>query len=89
MMKTTSKVLLAGAVAALVVAISAAPSEAGRAKKKMAAATPACQPLTYCATNCANGWCTVYQCGFDGKYYQSILPPVCAQGLCVNVQRKC
>ncbi|HXF88684.1 MAG TPA: hypothetical protein VNK48_10055 [Xanthobacteraceae bacterium] len=88
MMKTTSKFLLAGAFAALVVAISAAPSEAGRAKRT-AAATPACQPLTYCATNCANGWCTVYQCGFDGKYYQSILPPVCAQGLCVNVQKKC
>lgn len=87
MMKTTSKFLLAGAFAALVVAISAAPSEAGRAKKA-AAATPACQPLTYCASNCANGWCTAYQCGFDGKYYQTF-PPVCAQPFCINVQKKC
>jgi hypothetical protein len=86
MTRLTSKFLVAGAVAALAIAISAAPSEAA---KRKAAAAKGCTAPAYCSTNCANGWCTVYACGLDGKWYQSVLPPVCAQGLCQNVQKKC
>ena len=88
MTRLTSKFLVAGAVAALAIAISAVPSEAGKAKRT-AVAAKGCTAPAYCSTNCSGGWCTVYACGFDGKWYQSVLPPVCAQGLCVNVQKKC
>ena len=80
-MKFATKFLMAGAVAALAVMISMAPSEA--AKKKHAAMSKSCSsgPM-FCSTNCANGWCSMYICGGDGKYTPAVLTPVCAQGLC-------
>jgi hypothetical protein len=88
MMKLTTKFLMAGAVAAVAIAVSAAPSDAAR-KKRMAAA-PNCNTTgLYCSQNCANGWCSVYVCGMDGRYTPAVLTPVCMQGMCANIRKRC
>jgi len=84
MMKFTTKFLVAGAVAALAIAMSVAP---GEAKKKAAAKT--CGGPGLCSTDCKNGFCSVYLCGADGAWYPAVLTPVCPQGNCVNVRKKC
>lgn len=85
MMKLTTKFLAVGAVAALAIAMSVASSEA--AKKK--AAPKSCGGPGFCSTNCANGFCSVYVCGADGVWYPAVLTPVCPQGTCMNVRKKC
>lgn len=87
MMKFATKFLMVGAIAAAAVAISMVPSEA--AKKKMAASKTCGAAGALCATNCANGWCSNFTCGFDGKWYPAVLMPVCAQSFCINVKKKC
>ena len=86
MAKLTTKFLLAGAVAAVALAMSVAPSEA--AKRRMAA-SKACTAGSLCSTNCSAGWCSVYVCGGDAKWYPAVLTPICPQGNCVNVKKKC
>ena len=85
MMKMTSKFLVAGAVAAVAIAMSVAPTEA--AKRKAAAKT--CGGPGLCSTNCANGYCSVFLCGADGAWYPAVLTPICPTGNCVNVRKKC
>ena len=85
MMKLTTKFLVAGAIAAVAIAMSMAPSEA--AKRKAMAKT--CGGPGLCSTNCSGGMCSVYLCGADGAWYPAVLTPVCPQGNCVNVRKKC
>ena len=87
MTKFTTKFLLAGAIAAVAIAMSMAPTEA--AKRKAAMAKPACSGPQLCSTNCSGGFCSVYLCGADGNWYPAILTPICPQGNCVNVRKKC
>lgn len=86
MTKLATKFLVAGAVAALAIAMSVAPSEAA---KKRAAAAKTCGGAGLCSTNCSGGFCSVYLCGADGSWYPAVLTPICPQGNCVNVRRKC
>src|SRR5262245_27642140 len=86
MMKLTTKFLVGGAVVAAVIAMSAAPSDAA---KRRAAASKACAFGTNCSSNCANGWCSVYVCGQDGKFAPAVFTPVCVDAWCVNKQKKC
>lgn len=88
MMKLTTKFLVAGAVAAVAIAMSAAPSDAAR--KRAAAAPKSCiGGPAWCSSNCGSGWCSVSFCGVDGNWYPALLTPVCPQGACVNVRKKC
>jgi hypothetical protein len=87
MMKFTTKFLLVGAVAAVAIVMSMAPSDAAR--RRAAAAPATCGGVGFCSTNCANGFCTVYLCGADGSWYPAILTPICPQANCVNVRKKC
>ena len=73
-MKSIAKLLLAGVVAIVAIAMSAAPSEA--AKKKKAAKPAACTALTMCAANCKGSECQVMQCT-DGKWWVVFYSPVC------------
>jgi len=86
MMKSAAKIAFMGMVAAAAIALSIAPSEAA---KKRAAAKPACTAPAVCSTNCSGGWCQVFACGVDGKWYPAILTPVCLQPFCANVRKKC
>jgi len=86
MMKFATKFLAVGAIAAAAIAMSMAPTEAA---KKKAAAPKTCGGPGLCSTNCANGFCSVYLCGADGAWYPAVLTPICPQGNCVNVRKKC
>jgi hypothetical protein len=86
MMKTITKFLTVGAIAAVAVAMSMVPSEA--AKKRMRAHAT-CTAPQLCSTNCSGGFCSVYLCGTDGAWYAAVLTPICPQGNCVNVRKKC
>ena len=70
MMKVVSKFALVGAVAALVVAGSAA--DALARSKKAAPAPAACSPWTYKAAACTGNACSMQRCGWDRKWYSSI-----------------
>jgi len=78
-MKKFSKILLAGAVALIAIAVSTAPSEAA---KKRAKAPATCAPLTTC-TMAKTG--VIHQCWGDGKWQPMLLgacsgagcPPPC------------
>jgi hypothetical protein len=85
MIKTITKFLAFGAIAAVAVTMSMAPSEA--AKKMRAPKT--CGGPGLCSTSCANGFCSVYLCGVDGAWYPAVLTPICPQGACVNVRKRC
>ena len=87
MMKFITKSLVVGAIAAMAIAMSMAPSEA--AKKKKMAAPKTCGGPGLCSTNCSGGYCSVYLCGADGAWYPAVLTPICPQGACVNVRKKC
>jgi hypothetical protein len=77
-MKSIARVLLVGAVAAMAIAVSAAPSEAAKKKaKKMAA----CTPMMTCSTACKGVNCNHMACGIDGKWHAAI-PPVCTKPFC-------
>ena len=86
MMKPITKFLAIGAVAAVAITMSMAPSEA--AKKRMRVAKT-CGGPGLCSTNCSGGYCSVYLCGADGAWYPAVLTPICPQGNCVNVRKKC
>jgi len=73
-MKSIAEVLLVGAIAAMAIAISVAPSEA----KKMAV----CTPMMTCSTACSGGMCHVKACGPDGEWHDAVLTPVCRQPFC-------
>ena len=88
MTKLTKRFLMAGAVAALAIAMSVASSEAAK-RKRMADAPKTCGGPGFCSTNCANGFCSVYLCGADGAWYPAVLTPICPQGTCMNVRKKC
>jgi len=75
-MKSVSKLLLASAVAMMAIAISVAPSEAAK-KKKKAAKPEACAVGMLCSTACTSGICRVNVCGADRKWYQALFTPVC------------
>jgi hypothetical protein len=87
MMKFTTKFLLAGAIAVVAIAMSVGESEA--AKRRAAAKPATCGGPGFCSTNCANGFCSVFLCGVDGKWYPAVLTPICPQGNCMNVRKKC
>jgi hypothetical protein len=87
MKKFITKFLVVGAIAAVAIAMSMAPSEA--AKKKRMAAPKTCGGPGLCSTNCSGGYCSVYLCGADGAWYPAVLTPICPQGACVNVRKKC
>ena len=79
-MKSFSKVLLAGAVAVMAIAVSAAPSEAAKKKRGLkGAAVPvsACSPGAAC-TGAPNplqeGRGVVYMCGGDAKWVAALNP---------------
>jgi len=78
-MKTISKFLLAGAVAVVAIAVSAAPSEAAKKKVAKGAKFPvgACTPGTAC-TGAPNplqdGRGVVYMCGGDAKWVANLSP---------------
>jgi len=76
-MKSIARVLLIGAVAAMAITVSAAPSEAAKKAKTMAA----CTPMMACSTACKSGTCSVNHCGVDGKWRLSFAP-VCWQPFC-------
>ena len=86
MTKFATKFLMVGAIAAAAIAMSMVPSEA--AKKRVAAAKT-CGGPGLCSTNCSGGFCSVYLCGADGAWYPAVLTPICPQGNCVNVRKKC
>lgn len=86
MMKFATRFLAAGAIAAVAVAMSMAPSEAAK-HKKMASKT--CSAPSMCSTNCSGGFCSVYICGGDGAWYPAVLTPICPTGACVNMRKKC
>jgi len=86
MMKLTSKLVLAGAVAVLAITMSIASADAAKRKK---AAPATCGGPGFCSTNCANGFCSVFLCGADGAWYPAVLTPICPQGQCMNVRKKC
>lgn len=88
MMKSITKFLAVGAIAGLAIAMSMAPSEAAKKRHKMAA-PKTCGGPGLCSTNCSGGFCSVYLCGMDGAWYPAVLTPVCPQGNCVNVRKKC
>jgi len=87
MTRFITKFVLVGAVAALAIAMSVAPSDA--AKRRAAAKSASCLGPAFCSTNCQGGICAVNLCGTDGKWYPAILTPICLEGLCVNRQKKC
>ena len=78
-MKSFSKVLLAGAVAVMAIAVSAAPSEAAKKHKMKAQLFPvsACSPGAAC-TGAPNplqeGRGVVYMCGGDAKWVAALNP---------------
>ena len=78
-MKSFAKFLLIGAVAVMAIAVSAAPSEAAK-KKKMA--KEACWDAALCSANCNGATCQVNFCGFDHKWYPSLITPFCITGNC-------
>jgi hypothetical protein len=86
MMKSITKFLAVGAIAAVAIAMSMAPSEAAKKRHK---ASAACTGPGLCSTNCSGGFCSVYLCGVDGAWYPAVLTPICPQGNCVNVRKKC
>lgn len=78
MMKLTSKILLAAAVAAFAFAGSASDTFAKGHKKK---AAPACAPVWSVKTHtCTNGTCSMLRCQPDGKWYPSMF--MCVQPWC-------
>ena len=85
MTKFISKFLVVGAIAAVAIAMSMAPSEAAKRK----AMAKGCSGAQLCSTNCSGGFCSVYLCGADGAWYPAVLTPICPQGNCVNVRKKC
>jgi hypothetical protein len=74
-----TKVLMAGAVAALAIAMSVAPTEAAKKRMKM---TRGCTAPQLCSTNCGAGGCFLNYCGENGKWYPAVLTPVCVVGMC-------
>ena len=79
-MKSLAKVLLVGAVAVMAIAVSAVPSEA---KKKMKHPAPGTYFGELCSTDCgANNVCKVMIWGYDAKWYQAAVTPVCMQPGC-------
>ena len=85
MMKSITKFLAIGAIAATAIVISMAPSEAARKKMR----SVACTGPGFCSTNCSGGFCSVYLCGADGAWYPAVLTPICPQANCMNVRKKC
>ena len=77
-MKSLSKFLLVGAVAVMAIAISAAPSEAAKHSKKMAAPKPCPMPGALCTMPNTH----VMACAGDGKWYQAIFTPICVGPIC-------
>ena len=75
---TIGKLLLCGAVAAMAIAMSSAPSEAAKRR----AASQACMGPGGCSHSCKGGSCLMNACGFDGKWYPSVLPPACVLPFC-------
>jgi hypothetical protein len=84
MTKLTAKFLVAGAAAALAIAMSVAPTEAAKKRAKM---SRGCAVGALCSTNCGAAGCFMNYCGNDGKWYPAILTPVCVGSLCP--QQKC
>lgn len=76
-MTSIGKLLMCGAVAAMAIAISSAPSEA--AKRRAAAS---CMGPGGCSHSCKGGTCQLNACGFDGKWHQAVLPPACVTPFC-------
>jgi len=76
-MTSIGKLLLCGAVAAIAIAISSAPSEAA---KRRAAAN--CVGPAVCSHSCSQGTCQMNACGLDGKWHWAFLTPVCAAPHC-------
>jgi hypothetical protein len=69
MMKSMAKLVLVAAVAGMAISVAATPSFA--AKKK--AASKACTPLTWCATQCSGNSCkSGVWCGASGKAYPTL-----------------
>jgi hypothetical protein len=77
-MTSISKLLLCGAVAAMAIAISSAPSEAAKRR----AASASCVGPAVCSHSCAQGACQINACGLDGKWHMAFLTPVCAAAHC-------
>jgi len=75
-MKNFSKILLAGGIAVVAIAISTAPSEAA---KRRAKAPVTCAPLTAC-TMAKTG--VVHLCGGDGKWQPALFLPTCSGAGC-------
>lgn len=82
-MTSITKILMLGAVAALTVAFTAAPSEAAK-RKRAPASTPvaACTGPNLCSFDCVGNGCKVNFCAPDGKWYWSMVTPYCLTGAC-------
>ena len=76
-MKSLAKVLLVGAVAVMAIAVSVAPSEAAKKKKRMMGPKPG----TYVGQLCSTGG-KVMIWGPDMKWSPALLTPVCASPMC-------
>ncbi len=79
-MKAITSVLMAGAVAAVALAVTVAPSEA--AKKKRMAKPATCTAPATCSFDCVGGGCKINFCAGDGKWYWALLTPYCLGDLC-------
>lgn len=79
-MKSIANILLVGAITAMAIAISAAPSEAAKRQK-----AKACAPMMSCSVGCKKGTCNVMSCGADGKMHKATFQPVCTQPFCPPV----
>jgi hypothetical protein len=75
-MNSSSKILLAGAVAVIAIAVSAVPSEAAKKRAKVPAT---CATLTSCTMAKTN---VVHLCGGDGKWQPALLIPTCSGATC-------
>jgi hypothetical protein len=89
MTRLTIRFLVAGVVAALAFAMSTAPSDAAKRKRAAAMAKNCGMMGSLCSDTCSSGFCNVKVCGGDGSWYNAVLTPICPQGACVNVRRKC
>ena len=80
-MKSIAKILLVGAVAMMAIAVSAAPSEAAKKKKKGPGKGTFYGQL--CSTSCnASKVCKVMVWGYGNKWHPTLLTPACLQPTC-------